>query len=139
MYVFSFQMLKRNIYCKQSGTYVCCWQLQFTKRQMLIPSISAVYWYAHRVRSKRYTYKNISWFLMLEENECYLNSKFQARVFRKLLLSRTYLSRNWCTKTRFSQPWFSEILNLMNNLQLPFSYFIQTWFSEQKRSDKHVH
>ena len=26
-------------------------------------------------------------------------------------------------KTRFSEPRFSEILNLMNKLQLPFSYF----------------
>ena len=26
-------------------------------------------------------------------------------------------------KTRFSEPLFSEILDLMNNLQLPFSYF----------------
>ena len=26
-------------------------------------------------------------------------------------------------KTRFSEPQFSEILNLMNKLQLPFSYF----------------
>ena len=42
---------------------------------------------------------------------------------------------------------FSEILNLMNKLQLPFSYFTlfltrfseQTQFSKQKGSDNHIH
>ena len=50
-------------------------------------------------------------------------------------------------ETRFSEPQFSEILDLMNKLQLPFSYFTfiqtrfseQTQFSEQKGSDNHVH
>ena len=48
---------------------------------------------------------------------------------------------------RFSEPQFSEILDLMNKLQTPFSYFTfiqtrfseQTQFSEQKGSDNHVH
>ena len=50
-------------------------------------------------------------------------------------------------ETWFSELQFSEILNLMNKLQLPFSHFtfIQTqfseytWFSEQKGCDNHVH
>ena len=37
-------------------------------------------------------------------------------------------------ETRFSEPRFSEILNLMNELQLPFSYFtlyhVMTQFSK---------
>ena len=44
-------------------------------------------------------------------------------------------------KTRFSDFRFSEILDLMNKLQLPFSYFtlFQTRFSEQRGSDNDVH
>ena len=50
-------------------------------------------------------------------------------------------------EAQFSEPQFSEILDLMNKLQLPFSYFTfiqtrfseQTQFSEQKGSDNHVY
>ena len=49
------------------------------------------------------------------------------------------------SETRISEPRFSEILDLMNELQLPFLFFIQTrfskqtQFSEQKGSDNHFH
>ena len=45
------------------------------------------------------------------------------------------------TKTLFSEPSFSERLDLVNKLQLPFHIllFIQTRFSEQKGSNNHIH
>ena len=37
-------------------------------------------------------------------------------------------------KTRFSEPWISEILDLMNKFQLSFSYstLYPDWFSEER-------
>ena len=41
----------------------------------------------------------------------------------QLSLDLTQLYTMYTPETRFSEPQFSEILNLMNKLQLPFSYF----------------
>ena len=42
--------------------------------------------------------------------------------FAKFLYSWIWLKKD-TPETQFSEPWFSELLDLMNKLQLPFSYF----------------
>ena len=49
------------------------------------------------------------------------------------------MKSEYTPETQFSEPRFSEMLNLTNKFKLSFSNFIQTQFSEQKGPDNHVH
>jgi len=53
------------------------------------------------------------------------NNKKEGCGLKKIITNGEFLPKqtNSTPKTRFSEPRFSERLDLMNKLQLPFSYF----------------
>ena len=49
------------------------------------------------------------------------NGRLQLQIQKKNIVGQSPKKKSGTPETRFSEPQFSEILDLMNKLQLPFS------------------